>query len=243
MSRSLALTRLALRDVLSAVPLVALWVALVLIVTAFNAAIVGHFAVHPAVAIGDPHAIGGALSVAAYFAAFVGSGLAYSVLLVVPLTRAQATGQVISLLATPVGPRRLWLARAAALWSPGMAAGVVAPLGVLVALRWLSVPAGLSVALDGWLMLATFVAVPLAYVGVSLVVNAVALTASPNAGNVIGIIFYSGGSSLMGQLLGRGALTSQAFWWVNAALAAAALVAGAVSSRRVQAERMVLACR
>ena len=243
MSRGLALTRLALRDVLSAVPLVALFVALVLLLTSLNAAIVGHFVVNPAVAIGDPRAIGGAISVAAYFAAFVGTGLAYSVLLVVPLTRAQATGQVISLLATPVGPRRLWLARAGALWLPGLAAGVLAPLGVLGALRWLSVPATLGVVLDGWLMLATFVAVPLAYVGLSLVVNAVALTASPNAGNVLAIIFYSGGSSLMGQLLGRGAVSSQGFWWVNAALAAVALLAGAVLSGRVQAERMVLACR
>jgi len=243
MSRGLALTRVALRDVMSAVPLVALYVGLVLIVTALNATIVGHFAVGPAVAAGDPHAVGGALSLAAYFAAFVSAGMGYSVLLVVPLTRAQATGQVTSLLATPVGPRRYWRARAAALWLPGLAAGVVAPLGVLAALRWLAVPATVDVALDGWLMLATFVAVPLTYVGVSLVVNAVALTASPNTGNVIGIIFYAAGSSLMGQLLGRGALTTQAFWWVNAALATVALVAGAVVSVRVQAERMVLACR
>lgn len=243
MTRDVALTRLALRDILSTVPLVALFVALVLLVTSLNAAIVGHFAVGPAVAVGDPRAVGAAISVAAYFAAFVGTGLAYSVLLVVPLTRAQATGQVISLLATPVGPRRLWRARAAALWLPGLAAGVVAPLGVLGALRWLSVPAALGITLDGWLMLATFVAVPLAYIGLSLVVNAVALTSSPNAGNVLGIVFYAGGSSLMGQLLGKGALSTQAFWWVNAALAAAALLAGAMISGRVNAERMVLACR
>lgn len=243
MRRGLAVTRVALRDILSAVPLVALYVGLVLIVTALNAAIVGHFAVRPAVMFGDPHAVGEAMCLAAYFAAFVGAGMGYSVLLVVPLTRAQATGQVISLLATPVGPRRYWRARSVALWLPGLAAGVVAPLGVLVALRRLSVPATLDVALNGWLMLATFVAVPLIYVGVSLVVNAVALTASPNTGNVIGIIFYAGGSSLMGQLLTKGALTAQAFWWVNAALAAVALVAGAVVGVRVQAERMVLACR
>jgi hypothetical protein len=243
MSRDLALLRAGLRDILSAVPLVALFVGLVLIVTTLDAAIIGHFAVRAAVAARDPRAIGGALSSAAYFAAFVGSGLAYAVLLVVPLTRAQATGRVVCLLATPAGARRLWLTRAAALWVPGTVAGIAAPLGVLLALRWLLVPASLDVALDGWLLLATFVAVPLAYVGLSLVVNAVALTASPTTGNVIGIIFYAGGSSLMGQLLGRGALSTQTFWWVNAVLAVATLTAGTVIAGRVRTERMMLACQ
>jgi hypothetical protein len=242
MTRSLALVRVGLREILSAVPLVALFVGLVLVVTSLNAAIVGHFAVTAAVAAGDPHAVGGALSTAAYFAAFVGTGPAYAVLLVVPLTRAQATGRVISLLATPAGARRLWLTRAAALWLPGTAAGVTAPLGVLVGLRRLLVPSSHDVAFDRWLLLATFVAVPLAYVGLSLVVNAVALTVSPNTGNVIAIVFYAGGSSLMGQLLAKGGLSPQAFWWANAVLAVAMLGAGAVIAGRVRAERMVLAC-
>lgn len=242
MSRNLTLLRAWLHDIVSHVPLVALFAGLVLLVTTLNAAIVGHFAVRAAVAAGDPRAVGGALSAAAYFAAFVGSGLAYAVLLVVPVTRAQATGRVISLLATPAGPQRLWLTRAAALWLPGAVAGVAAPLSVLAVLRWLLVPASLGIRLDGWLLTATFVAVPLAYVGLSLVVNAVALTASPSAANVIGIIFYAGGSTLMGQLLGKG-LTSQTLCWVNVALAAATLGAGALIAGRVQAERMVLACQ
>lgn len=240
MSRDVALVRSFTRDILGSPTLTTLFVAIVLIVTALDAAFVGRFALTPVISSGDQQAIGTTVGVAAYFAAFVASGIAFAVLLVVPLTRQKANGVLAALLATPVGARRLWWARSVALWLPSLAAGTMAAAGVLVALTTLALPDGVALAVPGWTVGATWLGVPLAYLALSLVVTAVGLTSSPNAANAIGIAYYAGGSALLGNIMIRAGLGPQGLWWLTVALAAATSAAAFAMAPRVVAQRVVL---
>ncbi|HRA50677.1 hypothetical protein [Actinotalea sp.] len=236
-----ALVRAGLGEVLGSPPLTALYAGIVIVVSALDAAIVSRTALGPVMATGDARAVGTVLSTAAFFASFVAAGIAYAVLLVVPLTRARTGGGLVAVLATPVGARRLWWTRSVALWVPSLLAGVLAPAGVLGGLRWLAVPAGTGSPLDGWLLLATLVAVPVTFLGLSLVVTAVGLTATPAAGNIIAIGFYGGGSALLGNIVLRAGLGPEAFWWLTAGVAVATWTAALLLGLRVTTSRVVLA--
>lgn len=240
MSRNATLVRSFTRDILGSPPLTALFVAIVIIVTALNAAIVGRLALTPAINSGDEQAAGATVSLAAFFAAFVASGIAFAVLLVVPLTREKSNGVLISLLATPTSARRLWWTRAVALWIPSLLAGTLAAAAVVLALATLALPDGMSLAMPGWTAAATWLVVPLAYLALSLVVTAVGLTASPNAANAIGIAYYAGGSALLGNVMSRAGLGPQGLWWLTVALAVATALAALALAPRVVAQRVIL---
>ena len=240
MNRNLALVRSFTRDILGSPTLTALFVAIVLMVTALDAAIVGRFALAPASSSGNPQAIGTTVGMAAFFAAFVASGIAFAVLLVVPLTRQKTNGVLVALLATPVGARRLWWTRAVALWLPSLAAGTLAAVGVLIALTTLALPDGTALAVPGWMAAATWLAIPLAYLALSLVVTAIGLTSSPNAANAIAVVYYAGGSALLGNTMIKAGLGPQGLWWLTVALAAATAAVALAMAPRVVAWRVVL---
>lgn len=156
------------------------------------------------------------------------------------MTRQKTTGVIVSLMATPVGARRLWWTRAVALWLPSLGAGTLAAAGVLLALATLALPDGMALAVPGWTAAATWLVVPLAYLALSLVVTAVGLTSSPNAANAIGIAYYAGGSALLGNVMARAGLGPQGLWWLTMVLAAATGLAALAMVPRVVAQRVVL---
>lgn len=240
MRRTLALVGAFTRDILGSPPLTALFAAIVLIVTAFDAAIVGRLALTPAITSGDEQAVGAIVGIAAFFAAFVAAGIAFAVLLVVPLTRQKANGVLVALLATPAGARRVWWTRSVALWLPSLGASIIAAGGVMFSLTAWSMPATMALSLPGWTVAATVLAVPSAYLALSLVVNAVGLTASPNAANAIGIAYYAGGSAMIGNVMARAGLGPQGLWWLTVALAVVTCVAALALVPRVHAQRVVL---
>lgn len=239
MRRDLALVRSFSRDILGSPTLTALFVAIVIIVTALDTAIVGRLALTPA-AGGNEQVIGTIVGLAAYFAGFVASGIAYAVLLVVPLTRQKANGVLVGLLATPVGARRLWWTRAVALWLPSLLAGTLAAAGVVIALATLALPDATPLVLSGWTVAATWVLVPLAFLALSLVITGIGLTASPNAANAIGIAYYAGGSALLGNIMARAGLGPEGLWWVTLGLTVATALGAAAIAPRVTAQRVVL---
>lgn len=240
MSRDLALVRSFTRDILLSPTLTALFVAIVIMVSALDTAIVGRLALNPLVSSGNVQAIGATVGVAGYFACFVASGIAYAVLLVVPLTRQKANGVLVCLLATPVGARRLWWTRALALWFPSLLAGTLAAAGVVVALATLTIPDETPLVLSGWTVAATLVLVPLAYLALSLLITGIGLTSSPNAANAIGIAYYAGGSALLGNIMARAGLGPEGLWWVTLGLTAATALGAAAIAPRVTAQRVVL---
>lgn len=240
MSLNLALVRSFTRDILGSPPLTALFVAIVIIVTAFNAAIVGRLALTPAISSGNEQAVGATVGLAAFFAAFVASGIAFAVLLVVPLTKQKTNGLLVSLLATPTSARRLWWTRAVALWLPSLAAGTLAAIGVVLTLAALALPDGMGLAVPGWTVAATWLVIPLAFLALSLVVTAVGLTSSPNAANAIAIAYYAGGSALLGNVMSRAGLGPQGLCWLTLALAAVTALAALAIAPRVVAQRVVL---
>jgi len=105
------------------------------------------------------------------------------------MTREKSRGNIETLLAAPLKPREIWIAKSLAVFLPGLVLGEVLTLLVLIAVNYLYFVPRIGFVANPWLLISNFIAVPLVYLGLSLIVFLVGLTGKPANGNVIVQVF------------------------------------------------------
>jgi ABC-type Na+ efflux pump permease subunit len=105
------------------------------------------------------------------------------------LTREKSRGIIQSLLATPLNEKKVWLGKSLAIFLPGLMLGELLTLIGFVTINYLFFVPKMGFIINPWIIVSSFVAVPLTYLSLTLLVYLIGLTSKPANGNVISIIF------------------------------------------------------
>jgi ABC-type Na+ efflux pump permease subunit len=158
------------------------------------------------------------------------------------MTREKSRGNIESLLATPLKVKDIWIAKSLAVFIPGLVLGEVLTLIALVAVNYIYFVPRIGFLFNPWIAVSSFLAAPLIYLCLSLLVHLIGLTGKPANGNVIAQVFLSIIITLMINLAVRNVLNaaSWTFTAVNLALAAVIAIIIIFLMSRLTRERVVL---
>ena len=182
------------------------------------------------------------LSLIMYTACLIGVGINLNVFTFLPMTREKSRGNIESLLATPLKVKDIWLAKSLAVFLPGLVLGEVFTLITLIAVNYIYFVPRMGFLITPWMAISSFVAVPLIYLCLSLLVHLVGLTGKPATGNVIVQVFLPIIMTLMINLMVHHILdaVSWLFTLANLEIAAAIGIIVIFLQPRLTRERIVL---
>ncbi|MGN8844759.1 hypothetical protein ACTNDN_18300 [Niallia sp. HCP3S3_B10] len=185
------------------------------------------------------------IGIIGYSTAFILTGINYCVLFSVPLTREKVNRVIESLLATASSVKEVWFAKSIALFIPGFLIGVIIPylLTEFFSLTYLSssyIPFA-----NMWIVLSTYLAVPIIYLCLSLLIHIVGLVGNVENGIVIATIFLPVISALIINLLARNviALDTPIFFICNIGIALILFFICMANSSKLNKEDIVLSCK
>ena len=177
-----------------------------------------------------------------YTTSIISIGILASVNAFQSLVREKSRGNIQALLATPLGPRDVWLGKSLAAFLPGFVFAVVMTLAAFLALNVIYFvprtgffPAFLP-------LVSNLVVVPLVYLAMTLLVHEIGLSGKPATANVITQVFLPVMIALVINLSVRGVLDAGS-WVFTAVLLGLAVVIGAfvlVLRRTLTAEKIIL---
>ncbi len=157
------------------------------------------------------------------------------------MTREKSRGNIESLMATPLDVKDIWIAKSLAVFMPGMIIGEILTLAALLAVNYIYFVPRVGFIFTQWMALSSFLAVPLIYLSLSLLVHLIGLTGKPATGNVVAQIFLPVSLTLMINLLIRNILdASWPFTLVNFGIAVVMAVIVIILKSRITKERIVL---
>jgi ABC-2 type transport system permease protein len=158
------------------------------------------------------------------------------------MTREKSRGNIESLLATPLEPGDIWIAKSLAVFVPGLILGEVLTVIVMLIINYVYFIPETGFLINPWMVISNFVAVPLVYLGLSLAVHLVGLTGKPATGNVIVQIFLPVFVALTINLVVRSVLDagSWIFTLINFGAAAVLGIVILLLRPRLAKERIVL---
>ena len=182
------------------------------------------------------------LSLIMYTACLIGVGINLNVFTFLPMIREKSRGNIESLLATPLKVKDIWLAKSLAVFLPGLVLGEVFTLITLIAVNYIYFVPRMGFLITPWMAISSFVAVPLIYLCLSLLVHLVGLTGKPATGNVIVQVFLPIIMTLMINLMVHHILdaVSWLFTLANLGIAAAIGIIVIFLQPRLTRERIVL---
>lgn len=177
-----------------------------------------------------------------YSACLMGLGINLNSFAFQSMTREKARGNIESLLATPLRAKEIWLAKSLAVFLPGLVLGVALALVTLVAVNYIYFVSSIGFLVNLWIAVNSFVAAPLVYLLLSLLVHLVGLTGKPVTGNVIAQVFLPVFTSLMINLATHNVINAASWSFTLANLGAAAAIGAIVIllQPRLTRERIVL---
>lgn len=201
-------------------------------------------AISPAVAVETPnrHTLEIYLCVTIYSCCLIGLGVNMNVFAFQTMTREKSRGNIESLLATPLNVKDIWIGKSLAVFLPGLVLGEVLVLISLLTVNYIYFVPEVGFLINPWIATSSFIAVPLIYLSLSLLVHLIGLTGKPATGNVIVQIFLPVFATLMINLGVHGVLDA-ASWQFTLANLGLAVVIGAIAillRPRLTAERIVL---
>jgi len=190
----------------------------------------------------DRHLLKLYLSLIMYTTFLISSGINLNVFAFQSMTREKSRGSIESLMATPLGVKDIWIAKSLAVFIPGMILGEILTLAALLAVNYIYFVPRVGFICTQWMALSSFLAVPLIYLCLSLLVHLIGLTGKPATGNVIAQIFLPCCLTLMINLLIRNILDAVAwpFTLANFGIAAVMAVIIVILKSRITKERIVL---
>ena len=158
------------------------------------------------------------------------------------MTREKSRGNIESLMATPLSVKDIWIAKSLAVFIPGMVLGEILTLAALLAVNYIYFVPKVGFIYTYWIGLASFLAVPLVYLCLSLLTHLIGLTGKPATGNVVGQVFLPVVLTLMINLTVRHILdaTSWPFTLANFGIAAVIAIIVIFLQPRITRERIVL---
>jgi hypothetical protein len=182
------------------------------------------------------------LSLIVFAASLIGLGVNLNVFGFQTMTREKSRGNIVALLATPLKTSHIWIAKSLAVFMPGLVMGEVFALISLLAVNYIYFVPRIGFLVTPWIIVTSFVALPLIYLSLSLLVHLIGLTGKPATGNVIVQIFLPVFASLMINLGVRHILeaASWSFALANFGLAAVIGVIVILLRPRLTRERIVL---
>jgi ABC-2 type transport system permease protein len=101
------------------------------------------------------------------------------------MIREKSRGNIESLLAAPLRPADIWIAKSLAVFLPGLVLGEIFALIVLIVINYIYFVPQIGFLINPWILISNLVAIPLVYLGLSLLVHLIGLTGKPASGNVI----------------------------------------------------------
>lgn len=189
----------------------------------------------------DRHQLELYLSLIMYTTFLICSGINLNVFAFQSMTREKSRGIIESLMATPLGVKDIWIAKSLAVFMPGMIIGEILTLAALLAVNFIYFVPKVGFICTPWMALSSFLAVPLIYLSLSLLVHLIGLTGKPATGNVVAQIFLPVSLTLMINLLIRNVLdASWPFTLVNFGIAVVMAVIVIILKSRITKERIVL---
>lgn len=185
------------------------------------------------------------LGLLGYCTAFIVTGISYSTLFSTPLMREKTRGNIESLLATPSSANMIWISKSIALFIPGFIMGIVFSFGLIATISSMYLSYGYQFLLNPWITVCTYIALPIVYFALSLLMNLVGLIGKVTDAGAIGIAFVAGVSTLMINIAALRIVDtgSWPFFLVNIVLAGILIVLSIIFKDRLKAERIVLSCR
>lgn len=182
------------------------------------------------------------LSLIMYTTSLIGLGVNLNAFAFQSMTREKSRGSIESLLATPLKAKAIWIAKSLAVFLPGLVVGEILTLITLIAINYIYFVPQTGFLITPWIAVSSFVAAPLIYLCLSLLVHLVGLTGKPATGNVIVQIFLPVIVTLMINLMLRHILDAASWPFTLANLGIAAVIAATLILLlpRLTKERIVL---
>lgn len=190
----------------------------------------------------DVHTLETYLTVIIYSSCLIGLGINMNVFAFQTMTREKSRGNMAALLATPLDVRHIWIAKSLAVYLPGLILGEVLALISLIAVNYIYFVPEIGFLFTPWMAVSGFLAAPLIYLSLSLLVHLVGLTGKPATGNVIVQVFLPVFASLMINLGVHNVLDAVSWTFAAANLGVAAVIGVLVIllRPRLTKERIVL---
>jgi len=163
------------------------------------------------------------------------------------ITKEKANGNIEALLATPLSPKAIWIGKSLAIFLPGFAIGVISSLIVVLAVNFAAIhPATGNFVLPAPVLFTGFVANPLLFLGLTLLIVLITLAYNPNTGTTLSMMLGWGMLIAMGALIPLGKINLTSWWPFTLCYLAAAIVLVAVVfylSRLLTKEKVVLSSK
>jgi ABC-2 type transport system permease protein len=158
------------------------------------------------------------------------------------MTREKSRGVIQSLLATPLSIRDIWVGKSLAVFLPGLILGAVFALAAFLAINFVYFVPRIGFLINPWMIISSFVAIPLMYLSLCLLVHLVGLTGKAATGNAITQVFLPVIVTLIINLVVRSVLdaASWVFTLANLGLAAVIGIIVIMLLPRLTRERIVL---
>jgi ABC-2 type transport system permease protein len=173
---------------------------------------------------------------------FLGLGVNMNAFAFQTMTREKSRGIIQSLLATPLKAQDIWLGKSLAVFLPGLVMGEIFTLIALLAVNYIFIVSEMGFLINLPIIISSFVAIPLIYLSLSVLVHLVGLSGKPVGGNVIVQIFLPVMVALTINLVLRSVLDASS-WTLTGVFIGIAVVIGVISlvlRSRLTRERIVL---
>jgi ABC-2 type transport system permease protein len=182
------------------------------------------------------------LSLIMYTTSFMSIGIYASVIAFQSMIREKSRGNIQALLATPITPGDIWLGKSLAVFLPGLVFTTVMTLATFLAINYIYFIPDMGFIVNPWMIISNFIAVPLVYLAMTLLVHIIGLAGKPGTGNVIAQIFLPVMIALMINLGVRDVLNAGSWLFMVILLGVAAVIGVIVQMLRpnLTAERIIL---
>jgi ABC-2 type transport system permease protein len=182
------------------------------------------------------------LSLILFTTSIISIGVYASVFTFQSMTREKSRGNIQALLATPLGPLDIWLGKSLAVFVPGLLFSTILTLVAFLVINYGFLTPKVGLLITPWMVVSNFIAVPLIYLALTLLVQVIGLTGKPMTGNIITQIFLPVMITLIINLVIRGAMNAGSWLFMVVLLGLAAVLGLVVLKLRstLSTERIIL---
>ncbi len=168
-----------------------IWYGMGLLIVAALAALLGVLLIVPELknASPDKAKLELYLGVILFSASILGLGINLNALGVSSMIREKSRGNIQSLLATPLKLKEVWIGKSLAIFIPGLIMGILLTLMTLIVVNYIYFVPTIGFLFSPWIAATCFIAFPLIYFCLGLLVYLVGLTGKPMNANIIAIAF------------------------------------------------------
>jgi cytochrome b561 len=224
---------------------VIIYVGIALMCAAAVGVLLAIFEIAPAVEEGSRADVELYLGIIMYVACLFGVGVSINVFAAPAMTKEKSRGVIESLLATPLKPKGLWLAKSLGIFLPGLVLGEIFTIIALVAVNYVYIVPKMGFVINPWIAVTSFVMLPLMYLCLSLLVHLIGLTGNPQSGNTVAQFFLPAMTAVAIALPANSVLDINSWYFtlINLGIAIVIGIAIALLYSRLTKERIVLSRR